>query len=299
MKIIKNFIRLLQIILLFLIPLLIIYWIICQVNFDPLKSIQAFLGFILDPVISTVKTVQNFEIDFNGQTADINALVAAGASIFIIIILTFFESFISYLESLIRLASLKSTEAEIKRTNKKLHDSYVKQMLSIDNIYLFLKFKITEEAHSYLASEDTSKEIADKIQKEIIEHSKNYIVKAATASENEKYRYSFIFNDINNAIDYTLYISDRLKTAKEELAESKSKISFIATMHCGNSNKNSETDYKIADKLLNLAGDNEIISSDLFKNKYYVHNENPAVQFLSRGEYSILDQNIEVFRIER
>jgi hypothetical protein len=299
MKIIKNFIRLLQIILLFLIPLLIIYWIICQVNFDPIRSIQTFLGYILDPVISTVKTAQNFEIDFNGQTADINALVAAGASIFAIITLTFFESFINYLESLIRLASLKNTEAEIKRTNKKLHDSYVKQMLSIDNIYLFLKFKITEEAHSYLISEDDSKETVDKIQKEIIEHSKNFSVKATAASENEKYRHSFIFNDINNALTYALYISDSLKAAKEELAASGSKISFIATMHCENSNKDSGTDYKIAYKLINLAGDNEIISSDLFKNKYYVHNENPAVQFLSRGEYNILDQNIEVFRIAR
>lgn len=300
MRFLRVFINIIQGIFLFLIPVIIFYWFLITLNLDMLKPFSALLGSFLDPFIEFVRRFASYEISYEGVTNDITPIIASFIILSGYFLLCGAEKTIDFAENKYLETQIKAKKQRDKKEAEIQKMQYLEDLAKNRVVYLDLKFHQQESRAAYLYSNDDifSEGLVNVALDGVIESSLRYKGKKYENPDNPNGVFSFIFYDITDAIDFTFHVFNRTNEINKEIIDKSKKMSFSTSCHCSYSEENAPETFTIVQKLLNLAGENEILVSELFKNKYEALKEESNLKFISKGIYIINDDQMEVFEIK-
>jgi len=301
MKLLCDFFKLIQVISLLLVPATVLYWLLLQFDLAALNGIKTVLTMAMAPLVAFVNIFGTFITVYDGVTIDFAGLIGAGLLILLATIANRLESFFGFLDDKINVAKEKARmyKVELLEEQRRIA-AYLRELERNRIVYMMLKLRKRESNLSYLCSlDDENKEESEssKIIKEIVEYSSKFNCKKTEKIEEDTNTYNFVFHSIDEAIDYSFYVRNKVVNASSELMKIGEKLVFSISLHCAVSEGTLYRDLPLMEKILNLAGENQILSSELFKNRYTEFKEESNIKFKSLGLYRILNDNIEVFHL--
>jgi len=301
MNLLKQSFKFIQAILLFILPLILFYWFLIVLNLAVLKPFTAILGFVLDPFIAVVRNFISYKLSYNGVKVDFTPLLAGGAILVFYFIFSIFDNFVDNVEK-----TFNKTREKIKETDKKKHQdemqrNYLEALAQNKIIYLVLKLRTNETTSAYLCNKEDdifSEGITNTVTSSIIESSENYNSKRYQEFKGKDNTYNFIFYNITDAIDYSFFIYNRVQEANKNVIDPSVRINFTIACNCSYSEDSAELDFEITRKILNLGGNSEIITSELFMEKYKALKDETNLLFISKGIYEVNEKHLEIFQLK-
>lgn len=301
MKHLRGICKGVQAALLFIIPVILLYWFLSLINLDALKPMTAVFGSVLDPVINAVRVIYSYELNYNNIKVDFTHLIAVGFIVIVYIILETTVNIINSVEESVKKTKDKIKQAEIARQQALIHKTYLETLAKNRIIYLVLKLKTNETASAYLINKENdifSEGITNTVINNILESSEKYDSKKHKDFQGPDDSYNFIFYSITDAIDYSLYIYNKVIEANRNIIDPSIRLFFKIACHCSSSEETATTDLRITNKLMNLCGEYEIMTTELFKEKYDALEQGANLEFISKGIYCIDDKQVETFQLK-
>lgn len=298
LELIKNILQFLQIIILFIIPFITIYWTLVQVNLPSFIGIQAILSMIFDPIIAFLGSIYNFNTTYQGKTINMSAFVAIFILLVIFYIFTTLIKIIEFLEQ--KIASIEAFKKirNEEKIQKQITDKYIEKMKENKVCFLIVEFFSTKNSISYLFEDPNENESKLPVA-EIIDYAANYQGKLINKKEDtDSQNYMFVFYNNEEVLNYAFYLEKNIKNLKTEFINVGVDINFKIAIDCAINETQTGKIIKLLEKMINLAGINQIICTSLFSEKYKALGENPKIKFNHKGLYSIFDQKHELFDIK-
>ena len=75
------------------------------------------------------------------------------------------------------------------------------------------------------------------------------------------------------------------------------KLTATIACHCSANEDSAHMDLGIANKIMTLGAENELLTSEIFKNKYEATKEESNLRFNPRGIYTINTVQMEIFQV--
>ena len=301
MRLLKEFVRLIQSILILSIPFIILYWILSGINLEFLKPFKAILDTVFNPFISFTGVFFHLEIPYDNKVYDLTPLVFALIVLVIFMGLIWVENLITNFENTLKSLKAKARNFEVQNAYHQEKTKFSEELAKNKVIYLLLKFRKRESTLSYLSNNEDNKNTSNKnddLINEIIHSAVQFNAKVlANPDENSDIK-SFIFYNIDEALDYSFFVYNKIMNANANFVDLSTKLNFSISCHCSYSESTSGIDIPVAEKILSLCGTNEILISELFRNKYQALKVETNLLFDSKGIYNIDDKQIEVFQIK-
>lgn len=300
MKPLKGFIKLIEALSLFLVPVVVFYWFLTLVNLQVVKPFIAIIGQLLLPFLSFIKAFTSFEVQYEEVMVDFAPFVLAGILVAIFLVFSGLEKLLDNLE-----LAMEKRKKEVQKALELEHQElqkikYLEELARNKVTYLSLKFrqKETENAYLYVGREDIFGEgILGTLINDMLNKSKDYNGKKVSEFPNEDGTYNFIFYNITEAIDYAFFVNNKVMEINKEVLDLSKRFHYGIACHCYYSESTEKTNLEVTKKFLNLGGENQIIVSELFKKKYDALKDTTNLVFASKGIYNIEDFQAEVFSI--
>lgn len=313
MKLLVSFLKFIQSLCLLLIPILIFYCMLASVQIVIIDQYKEVLGTLLSPIsvmvscfdqilgplVSIFKNVANFEIKYNSSKLDFTHFVAAGGLFCFYHLVGAVNSFIDFLEKkgkdFNKIKAQKKAEYLVEQ--KMLED--INEFKSYRTTSIILRIKKTENNISYLTNViDSNLKTEDALQQVeslILTHS------GTRYNELEKNGdYYIIFKNIENFINFTFELQEKIKTINESLSKEGNKITYYLFADNFTSKSNRECDFREIDKLFYLTGENQIFSGETLKKYYECFSSDTHLKFISKGLYAIGSQKeIEIYSLNK
>jgi|GEM_PF-2924534 len=302
MRLLQNLCRIIQTVLLFLIPLILFYWFLFVLNIGTLKPFIAILGFVFDPYIEMIRPILHLELFYNNIRVDFTPLIAAGVMFAVYFAFLTLDNLFGYLQNTVKESKEKIKEAELLREQEIIRKNYLEALARNKVIQLVLKLNVCESSSSYLFCKENdifSEGLTNTVLNNIIEASSKYEAKKYNnLEENDNDIHNFIFYDITKAIDYAFYVFNKVTEANKNIIDPSIRVAFSIACNCSYSESTAKKDFAETYKVLKLGGDYEIITTELFKEKYEALKEETNLLFVSKGIYNINEKQIETFQIK-
>ncbi|MFH0702287.1 MAG: hypothetical protein V2B14_01955 [bacterium] len=301
MKFIKEFIKFIEGILLLLVPIMVFYWFLYTINLKVLTPLILILGNLFNPVISIVKLYGNFQMVSNDTTIDFAPLIAAVVVLISSFVFSGLEKFLCILEQKVNQEKIKAKQDEEKKQLELEKIKYLNGLAKNRIAYFVLKFNKKACSSSYLYSNNEDDFSVEKwfeaVINGIFDASVGFKAKRYKELEQNSDRYYFVFYSILDVIKYSSYLFNRIKEVNNEFAKQGMNLSASIACHCSYSEDTAHSDFSITSKILNLGGENEMLVSELFKNKYDILEEEVDLKVISKGVYHIENNQIEIYQV--
>lgn len=295
----KNFLKLLQVIILFTIPLIVVYWVLIQANLSSFMGIQAVLGLILDPIILTIGTFFSYSMYYEGQLVDLTAFVAVFVLFSIYLTFHFMNQFIEVAQNKLAKMQEVKKQKEEEEMRIEMQQNYIKGLQNKKVSYLALEFNKIKSNVSYLLDDDTSDELKVYIDK-IINYAKNChgrIIKELSAEDKEFY--VVLFHNHEDAMNYSFYVQRNIVTVNNEMVHQGYSIAYKGVLDCADSEGDNPSASAILEKMIKVADINRIIATSIFMQKYANLGEDKKIKFYTKGMYNIKNQKYELHDIKK
>lgn len=287
--------------MLFILPVILFYWFLTLINFDPLKPLIAMLGSFLDPFIESVRTVISYEMMYNGIKVDFTPLISGGVVLLVYYAFSLIDNMFSAVDDSVKNVKEKLRQSEVKKHQDQVRKNYLETLAQNKIIYLVVKLKTNQTSAAYLCDKENdifSEGITNTLMNNILESASKYESKRYKDFKGTDNTYNFIFYNITDAIDYSFYVYNKVAEANKNVIDPSIRISFAIACNCSYSEDTAVRDFAITRKILNLAGDSEIMASELFKDKYKALKDETNLLFVSKGIYNIDDNQLETFQLK-
>lgn len=296
---IKYFFKFLQIIILFIIPAIVTYWVLNLIELNFLNGITSLLGMLLDPLIGFFNMFFHYEMEHAGYMIDFTPMALV---LFLFIVFLIAGQLEKIIEST-RLAIIEGQERTRQKTEREeqqqIQNDFIDSLGKNKVHYLLIKFNKHDTALSYLSNafgDEEKDNIANDIIKNILSTSKKLGSTHYNRLYDETDIFNFIFYDIDSALRFAKYLQQEVKKQAAELIKIGANIEFAGVLHCTMSEYSSNTDLPVMEKVVNLAETNEILATELYKNKAELfHNAN--VQFTTKGIYALNGKRSEIYSV--
>jgi hypothetical protein len=260
------------------------------------KPAEVMLSSVLSPFISSSKLLINTYFSIDKNVANFAPIISGVMALIIFYILDAFVKLVDYTDKKAVAIADKTKQIFDDKLAESCRLEYVQDLANHKIIYLACKIrqKQMQDTSLYLEEEDLMK-VKTRIKEltsEIITYSEKYRPKKYPQSKNEPDTYRFVFYNVNNAIDYAFYIYNFLNKVNPELISSNHKLSFSLACHCSCGEDTSGLDFAVTDKMINLANENEILVSEIFKDKYEIMKKESNLKFITRGVYMVLNNEM-------
>lgn len=299
MKFLQTLNRFVQGVLFLLIPIILFYWFLSVTNLELLKPVTVILYVVFNPLISLIKLFGAFEIPYDNKIVDFSTLILAGLVLSCAFISMGIDKMLVFIENSANAVRKRSWEKEIQKKKDIERVKHFEEMAKNKVIYLVLKFNKKENNTAYLYGQTSSgaDDTIDSAIKDMLDYSSNFSGRKYDKSENNSNCHYFTFYDVTDGIDYAFYIFNRLNQLNSEISSTGQGLTASVGCHCSYNEITAKNDFLIAEKVGNLAGNLELVVSELFKNKYRAMKAESNLKFVSKGIYCVDDNNIEIFQI--
>ena len=302
MKFLKALGKFIEAFLIFLVPAILFYWFLLLLNLSALKTLVALIGFVLDPIIGAVGFFAHSEIKYNNVLIDLTPLITAGVIFGLFIAFTGIGKILAFSEEKLAQAKIKLIQEEQKKQEEMTKIRYINFLSRNKFINLSIKFVKKEIEASYLYEGEwdfLSANQLDNIINNILDIAKEFNAKRCADHECKESEYNFIFENIMDAVNYMERVNVKIKEINRSFAEGSKRLYFSAACYCSYDDNAAVLNFPITNKILNLAGKNEIFTTELFRDKYEILNSKIPLEFNSKGIYHLNDNhNIEIFHIK-
>lgn len=301
MNFIKSLIKFIQALILIIIPFVLFYWLLTLINLEFLKPMVAFFAYFMNPVLSLVPPVFQYKIKYDNEFVSLIPLVFTIMSTLIAVGLAFLHSFLEGMETTVKAAHTHIKQAEQTSKVKKIVDQKNKILTQHRIIYVLLSIKKKENQSTHLYEK-----VADNLEKNYIKSIMSKIASKAADFRHERYKEEeknehtvcLVFYNTTEATDFAFAALAALGKANKELANTGLNYTLSVAFHCSTTIQNAPLEFAVASKIMNLAGDNEFYTSEIFKNKYEATTSKTNVKFIPRGTYMIHGRQEDVFQLK-
>jgi len=287
--------------LLFFVPVVILYWILATTDIPALSPITNLLGQFLSPLLNFTRGFVNYKIHFNGDVIDSVPLFLS----FIVLLFSFLffiaGRVLSHLDDALYVVQTKAKADEIRRHSEKTKIKFLEELAKNKVVYFVLKFRKKDSSFSYLYQEDDdpfSEGIFNNLINGAVDYSNHFSGKRWKGEGNTQDDYKFLFYNITDAIDYAFYINNKVQEINKDILDMSKKLHYKIACHCSYSELTADKDFAVTERIIELCGENEILVSTLFKNKYNALKEETNIKFDSKGIYNVNEEQIEVFHLQ-
>lgn len=301
MKFLKALGKFIEAFLIFLVPAILFYWFLLLLNLSTLKFLTAIIGFVFDPIIRTVGLFAHYIIEYNGVVIDLTPLITAGVIFALFLAFTGIGNFLTFLEEKLAQAKIKSIQDDRKKQEEMIKRKYIDFLARNKVINLSIKFIKKEIEASYLYEGEwdfLSENQLDNMINNLLDLTKEFHSKKCTDHKCQEGEYNFIFNDITDAVNYMKRVDTKIMEINRSFAEGSKRLYFSMACYCSYNEHEAILNFPITNKILNLAGKNEIFTTELFRDKYEILNAKINLKFNSKGVYNLNDRHIEIFEIK-
>lgn len=301
MKFLKGLIKFIQAILLFSIPLILSYWFLSVLNLEPIKPFVAILGSMFDPFIDFIKLYLHYQIVYDNVTVDFDPLILAVTVMVLVFILIGFENIFNEIDKIIAKAKEKVRETKEKHYIEIQKMDFIEELAKNKVTYSLMKLRKKQSSFSYLykAEEDLfGGGVFSTMVNDIINKAKELNGKIIDDYNEENGEKAYIFYNVTDAIDYAFFVHNKVNEINTEVLDQAEKLFYSFSFHCAYSEATANMDLQITKKILMLGSDDEIIVSELFKNKYEALKAESNILFESKGIYCINENEIEIFQLK-
>jgi hypothetical protein len=292
----KNILKLLQLLILFVIPVIVVYWTIVQANLPTFIGIQAVLSLVLNPIILSLGSVYTYNFMFEGKSIDMTAFVAIGvlllilfASHILIVVIEFIQAKIEEMKESQRINDEERVQEEVVK-------KYIDNLKDQKICYLMLGINKTKSNISYLL-EDADEDESNSCFQEFINHSEHYQGKLVKNNDNKTF--VFRFYNQEELFHYVFYLERNIKNLKSKMSRTGIDCSFKMAMDCAVTESKLNNISKVLDQILHVTNTNQLLCTSLFSEKYKKMGENSKIRFCSVGLYSIANSKYELFEIKK
>ena len=300
MKFLQALNRIIQGILLFIVPVVIFYWFLAVTGLELLKPFVAIFDVIFNPLNSIIRAFVPFGLPYENKIIDFTGLILAGIFLCCSFVTMSIDKMLIIIENSIKAAKERAQEQELKKKKDIERVKHFEEMAKNKVIYFVLKFNKKENTASYLYGQNSSS-ADDRIDsgiKEMLDYSANFSGRKYEECESSSNCHRFIFYDVTDGIDYAFYVFNRLSQLNNEVSSAGQGVMASVGCHCSYNENTAKKDFIVAEKVGSLGNNLELVVSELFKNKYEAMKVESNLKFSSKGIYCIDDNNIEIFQIK-
>lgn len=303
-KILKRINKFLEGLSILLVPIILFYWFLKIIDISALKTVAAMLEYFLNPLLFVVKIFGDFQINYDNKLIDLTPFILASALFIIFFMFSAIEKMLNRMESGLKEAQIKATELKDKKMQEIMREKYLHNLATNRIIFLVLALNKKETETSYLLPKEDGKEdlftegMLNKMISKVVNEIDKYNGRKYEKFEGEDGTFRYIFQEVTEAIDFAFFVHNMIFNINKEFLDFSEKMSFIIGVHCNQTEDYAEQDFLTTTKILRLGNPNEIIVSELFKNKYEALKAESNLEFNSYGIYSLNSENIEVFKLK-
>jgi hypothetical protein len=301
MRFLKTIVKIIEAILLLMIPLAMFYWFFSSINLYYIKPFAAILGIIFEPAIALIRPYFHYQGVYNDVIINFDPFFLALVLIALFFIFSGAEKALDNLEELFEHTSNRVKRNKEKKQAELFKIKHMEEMERNKITYMVLKFKKKETKSAYLYSRNSdlfSGGLFNTMINDAIAKSKDYKGKYEKNENGENVTYNFVFSNIDDAIDYAFYINSKTKDINKEVLDQGEKLYYSVVCHCSQTEVTANSDHEMLRKMLTFGGDNEILVSELFKNTYEALKEESNLLFRSKGIYIMNNAEVEIFTLK-
>ncbi len=310
LKLLKNIIKIIEALLMLVVPLIFFYWFISLIDLDALRSVLTLFETVLNQPLAIIKSIIDIQIEDRGLIIDFSPVILGfvfmGASVSL-----------CYIRKGIKKIELKYDELKLKKQREKqqqeMEEKQQKEIQDLKEhkvIYFILKLSKSDSPDSYLynSEEDffTQSIVNGLINGTAETAAKEYNAERYPDFEGKNNTFRFLFTDTRKAIGYAKFIKGRVIEINKEVLDQSMIVNYSVGCHCNYDKNNQEVDLDVTSKILALSGENEVTVSDVFKKKYEAEELEEGIQFAPKGTYlfdskgicNINNDELEVFKIK-
>lgn len=301
MKFLKGLNKLIEGTLLLIVPVVVFYWFLLVINLEVLNPFAATLGGIFNQYIDIVRSVVHYEIPYNEGIIDFTPLIFAGCVLAVSFIFAGIGNILNSVEQIFVKAKLVAKEKEDKKLAEQSKVKFLEMLAKNKVVYLVLKLRKKASKSSYLFEVDSENQGNDQftpIFDDVLDSAQSFKAKKYENNYDEdENTYFFLFYNVTDAIDYSFSVLNKIQQADKELVKIGSRVSASISCHCGLNENNSTFDFPTTLRILSLCGEQEIVTSELFKNKYEALKAESNLVFDSKGIYNIENKQMEIYAL--
>lgn len=301
MKYLKGLNKLTEGLLFLLLPLVVFYWSLTLIKFDIVKPFISVLGSFIDPMMSPFKTFIEYKVYYTDYIIDYTILIFAGIVLVTALLFTINGHLLNFVEEIINRAKLQAKLQENLKKQEEAKQEYIKEVNRYQTIYVLLKLIKNEPNASYLIKKDEndffSAGIVDSYENSLSNAYKKFSARHVGAKSIGNNMHGYIFTNLNKFLEYLPFFMDKLEEVNKGMLDLNIKFEYEIACHCSYSDSTSDVDFEIASKILNLCGKQEILLSELLKNRLELL-ENSNFKLHSRGIYLIHDKQMDVYKLQ-
>lgn len=301
MKYLKGLNKLIEGLLFLLLPLVVFYWSLTLIKFDIVKPFISILGSFIDPMMLPFKTFIEYKVYYTDYTIDYTILIFAGIVLVTAFLFTINGHLLNFVEEIINRAKIQAQLQENLKKQEEAKQEYLKEVNRYQTIYVLLKLIKNEPNASYLIKKDEndffSAGIVDSYESSLSNAYKKFSARHVGAKSIGHNMHGYIFTNLNKFLEYLPFFMGKLEEVNKGMLDLNIKFEYEIACHCSYSDSTSDVDFEIASKILNLCGKQEILLSELLKNRLELL-ENSNFKLHSRGIYLIHDKQMDVYKLQ-
>ena len=301
MRFLRTLVRLIEGILLLLIPLALLYWFLLTINLDFFKPIVFLLGKIFNPFINIISLFVNCHVPYEDKTIDMTPLAFACFLLLLSFVFYGIEKIINNIELFINRLKIRAKKEKLNQEIEAQKKNFFEALAKNKVTYLVVKFSKIETSYAYLYNNNEdffSEGVLNSVLNGLIESVSQFNGKKYSDFKGEDGSYNYVFYEITDGIDFVFNVHNRVLEINHKILDESQKLYFTASFNCGYSEEASYSDILTANKILNLAAKNQILVSKLFKDKYEAVKNESNIKFLSKGLYNVNENQVEVFELK-
>ncbi|MDD3593444.1 MAG: hypothetical protein PHX18_02335 [Candidatus Gastranaerophilales bacterium] len=277
-----------------MIPSLIVYWIILQINSPDLNSYRVLLGTVCQPII---EFVSNFGV-YVVENIDLTPMVATVFLILVFFLIGTLEGAVNYFEKLAKRQHQTMTINKTIEANKKQEEEYLTFLYQQQTIYLMTELNFERFTISSTPETEIKKTLA-KSEEELFLNVRMYKGHPLSSNDIEDDKLKVvIFYAQEDAINFLINFEKLLEKQNNALNSIGYAISCKTVLDAQMPNAMNFFVLQILKRIINSIQHDSIYTTHSFKERYQKFGLIKGLTFISQGLYSIRGERIELFKLK-
>jgi len=297
LKLLKTLSKICEGILWLYLPIVLFYWSLTLINLDAISPLKAVVGSIVQPLVAIIEEYFNFGgagVNYAPLILGIMVIILAVVFIITLKILNFIEKKLNDVKIKIK----EQQELKIKLQEKEAH---IQELEKNKVLFIMLKVDKSQQHENYLVKSDKDSftvGLVDSYETSIKNIAKNFSGKEYNDINAGSEIKNYIFTDTEKFLIYLIYLIDKIKEINKGTADLNTIFTYTITCSCGYDAATAQTDFQITGKMLNLAGNNEILITETLRKKFEYLDTDIQMKFESKGLYILDNKDVDVYRLK-
>ncbi|HSA06392.1 MAG TPA: hypothetical protein P5556_04370 [Candidatus Gastranaerophilales bacterium] len=299
MKFLKTLNKICEGLMWLYLPIIMFYWSLTLINLSAIAPLKALFGKLVQPLVILLDKSFNFQFTFGEAQVDYTPVILAIFVALMALVFIINSKILDFVDEKLKDLNKNLEIKKQKDIKSKEHESLLKELNKNKVIYVILKLIKIEKHESYLVKNENdsfSVGLIDSYEISIKNIAKNFSGKEYKdpVINSDPNLSGYIFTDVEQFIIYITYLTEKIKEINKGTADLNTVFSFSVASSCSYTTATANIDFQLANKVLNLAKAEEVLITDLLKQKLKHLNSNFSLKFESKGMYMIDNKSIDV-----